>query len=118
MKNFLKFWLPLYIYAALIFSISSISKPLPETDIPSLDKVLHIGAYALLGILASRAFRNSPRDVIFKNFKLLAVLGTSLYGISDELHQLFVPGREFSIFDIVADTIGGIVGTFVYSKYY
>ena len=40
-----------------------------------------------------------------------AIAIASLYGVTDEYHQLFVPGREFDVLDLVADTIGSIVGT-------
>jgi len=117
-NNFSKYWLPLYIYAAVIFYLSSIQRPLPGVDIPFLDKVLHVGEYALFGFLACRAFRSSSRKLFLENFKIFAILVTFLYGVSDELHQILVPIRQFSILDIFADGIGGILGAFVYGKYY
>lgn len=117
-SNFLKYWVPLYIYAGIIFSFSSIPKPLPEVDIPFFDKALHICEYAVFGLLASRAFKNSPRRGFFENFKLMAILISILYGISDEFHQAFVAERQFSIFDMVADAIGGTLGVFIYDKFY
>lgn len=114
-NNFLKYWVPFYIYAALIFYLSSIPKPLPEVNIPFFDKVLHICEYAVLGILASRAFKHSSRRTFFENFKILAILVSILYGISDEFHQSFVSEREASLFDIIADSIGGGLGVAIYS---
>jgi VanZ family protein len=116
-NSFLKYWLPLYIYAGIIFYVSSISKPLPEVDIPLFDKILHISEYAVLGLLAARAFRNSSRKTLIENFKICGVFVTVLYGISDEFHQVFISDRQFSIFDIFADGIGGILGAFVYGRY-
>jgi len=49
-----------------------------------------------------------------KKIWLLVVLATLLYGISDEFHQFFVPGRSFETFDVMADTIGGAIGGTVY----
>lgn len=117
MKDFLKYWIPLYIYAGLIFYLSSVPKPLPEVGIPFFDKVLHICEYAVFGLLAARAFKHSSRRTLLENFKLLAILVSILYGISDEFHQGFVPERQFSIFDIIADGIGGTLGAFVYGRY-
>jgi len=117
-SNFLKYWVPLYIYAGIIFYFSSIPKPLPEIDIPFFDKALHICEYAVFGLLASRAFKNSPRKGFFENFKIMAILISILYGISDEFHQAFVAERHFSVFDMLADGIGGIIGVFVYGRYY
>lgn len=117
-NNFLKYWAPLYVYAGLIFYLSSLSRPLPEVSIPFFDKSIHIFEYAVFGLLASRAFRNSPRKTFFENFKVLAILTSLIYGISDEFHQGFVPGRQFSVFDMMADGIGGGLGAFIYGRYY
>lgn len=117
MINFFRYWLPLYLYAGLIFYVSGISKPpVPEIEIPFLDKFLHISEYAVFGLLAARAFKNSPKEIFFKNFKIAAVLTSVLYGISDEVHQLFISERSFSVFDMLADGIGATLGVFVYSR--
>lgn len=118
MKGFFKYWAPLYIYAGIIFFISGISKPLPEIDIPSLDKLLHVLEYGIFAILAGRAFKNSSKEKIFDNFKMLAALAAIAYGISDEFHQSFVAGRCFSVFDIMADSVGGILGAFIYGRHH
>ena len=115
-SNFLKYWFPLCIYAGIIFYLSSIPKPLPEISIPFFDKVLHICEYIVFGILAARAFKNSPREAFIKNFKLFAVLISIFYGISDEFHQGFVSERQSSILDMVADGIGGILGVIFYGR--
>ena len=118
MRSLLKYWTPLYIYAGLIFYLSSIPRPIPEVEIPFFDKALHICEYAVFGLLASRAFKNSSRKAFFENFKILAILISIIYGISDEFHQVFVSERQFSVFDILADSIGGVLGAFVYGRYY
>ena len=117
MKSFFKYWAPFYIYAGIIFYVSGISKPLPDVDIPFFDKLLHISEYGPFAILACRAFRKSSRKLVFENFKILAVLVSIAYGISDEFHQAFVSGRIFSGFDMMADSIGGILGAFIYGRY-
>ena len=116
-SNFLKYWVPLYVYAGVIFYLSSLSRPLPELGIPFFDKAAHIFEYAFFGFLASRAFKNSPRKIFFENFKALAILISIIYGISDEFHQGFISGRQFSVFDILADGIGGILGALTYGRY-
>jgi len=117
-KKFLKYWAPLYLYAGIIFYISSIPKPLPHIAIPYFDKFLHIIEYAIFGILASRAFKNSSQEILYKNFKMLAVLAAVVYGASDEFHQLFVSCRSYDVFDITADLIGGTIGAIFYGKYH
>ena len=117
MKHILKYWLPLYLYAGLIFYVSSIPKPLPQISIPYFDKFLHLIEYAIFGILAARAFKNSPREIFHRNFKILAVLAAVAYGASDEFHQLFVSYRACDVFDITADLAGGTIGAIFYGKY-
>ena len=46
---------------------------------------------------------------------MLAIGVTTLYAASDELHQLFVPGRDSSVFDWTADAIGGAAGAALFA---
>lgn len=114
MKNIIRYWMPLYVYAGIIFYFSSLPHPVPSISIPYFDKALHIIEYTCLGFLAARAFKNSSRKAFYERFKMLAILAAVLYGISDEIHQAFVPFREFSVFDIIADMLGGMLGVFIY----
>lgn len=118
MRPFLKYWVPLYAYAGLIFYLSSIPRPLPEIRIPFFDKALHIFEYAIFGFIAARAFRNSSRAVFCRHFKIFAVIISFLYGISDEYHQGFVSQRQFSVFDMLADGVGGFLGAHLYGGNY
>jgi len=45
---------------------------------------------------------------------MLSILSSSLYGISDELHQYFVPYRSAEGMDILADILGSVFGVFIY----
>jgi VanZ family protein len=65
-------------------------------------KVAHFTEYAILGFLAARAFRTSPRW-----FLISAVL-VVVYALLDEYHQSFVPSRTASVFDSFIDMAGGI----------
>jgi VanZ family protein len=79
-----------------------------------MDKVLHFVGYALLGALFLRAFKTSR---IINNVKLMlifSVLLSSLYGISDEIHQYLIPYRDADLMDVLADTLGGILGVYIY----
>ena len=116
-KKFFKYWAPLYLYAGIIFYFSSIPEPLPGVSIPYFDKFLHLIEYAVFGILAARAFKSSPREILYKNFKILAVLAAVAYGASDEFHQLFVSCRTCDIFDLMTDLAGGTIGVIFYGKY-
>lgn len=64
------------------------------------DKVLHAGAYAVLAGLLTLA-TGRP---------LLAVVLATAYGVTDEIHQSFVPGRDPSVGDLIADALGATLG--------
>jgi len=79
------------------------------------DKVLHFTAYALLGALFLRAFNVTRIKHHLKLIFALSVLLSSLYGISDEIHQSFVPYRTADAMDALADIIGSAFGAGVLS---
>jgi VanZ family protein len=108
----IKPWLPAVLWAATIFGLSSIpGRALPELPVWNADKLAHIGVYGVLGALCWRGARASfapgtaPWRVV-----LIAVLLTSLYGIADEIHQMFVPNRAPDPNDVLADAVGGLLG--------
>jgi len=107
---FLFYWLPIIIYCLAIFIQSSlpVSESLPA--IPHLDKLLHAGAYALLGFLFYRAFQTTQIPKTRVLLLLISALSASAYGISDELHQYFVPSRTFSLADMLANSVGSFIG--------
>lgn len=112
--EWLRYWGPVFAYAGVIFYLSSL--PNPQDKLPSFiglfsDKALHAVEYAMLGGLFYRAFRWGTNDVVKPWAGFLAVLATSLYGLSDEIHQSFVPHREASGWDWLADSVGAVLGT-------
>ena len=108
------YWLPVALYAGIIFYMSSQSHP--EEQLPSFvlkdvsDKVLHAVEYAVLGGLCYRAFRWGVSGAVASYALLFAIATASLYGVTDEVHQFFVPFRESSWLDWLADTAGATVG--------
>jgi VanZ family protein len=93
---------------AMLLGFSSLSTlPSPPGELSFYH--VHLVAYAGLGALAARATGTGLRGVSWRA-ALGAILISSLYGVSDEYHQLFVPGRSFDVLDIAADTIGSVVG--------
>lgn len=107
MKTFLRYWLPPFAYCFLIFLLSSRS-----TTGVSHDKIAHTVAYAVMAFLFARAF--SVHTSVFWKIWLFAFLISTFYGVSDEYHQSFVPGRHSSIDDVIADALGALIGGFVY----
>jgi VanZ family protein len=88
---------------AAIFVESSFSTLPHLPELLSWDKLQHTAAYLLGGVLAAHAVRPSRR------WAVLVVAIVSLYGVSDEIHQAFVPGRSSDVFDWVADTTGALL---------
>lgn len=95
--------IPALVWAATIFWLSS-QPTLP--DATSLfwgeDKLLHMGAYALLTWLLLWA--EQPQK---KSHAYYLAMASLLYGMSDEIHQHFVPPRQASLWDVCADGLGG-----------
>lgn len=71
-------------------------------------KAAHMTEYAILGLLAYAFLWNFQK--IRKNSYLLAVMLTALYAATDEIHQLFVPGRAGRFSDVCIDTTGALAG--------
>ncbi|MGE3976899.1 MAG: VanZ family protein [Nitrospira sp.] len=115
MTAFFRYWGPVCGYAGLIFYLSAQSHP--ETHVPFVtyfsDKVLHAVEYAVLGALCYRAIRGSGHDSWRWQAIPAAILLASLYGMSDEIHQAFVPFRDSSWLDWLADTVGAALGAIV-----
>jgi len=123
-------WLPVLLWAGVIFIASAKSNPYqalpaswaepvsPSTQGSSgrdelLGRFLHPGEYALLAALTARAL--VWRGKLRFSF-LAAALGlAALYALSDEIHQLFVPGRSFELRDLALDITGAAVGLAGYS---
>jgi VanZ family protein len=76
--------------------------------------MLHFAAYTILGVLFLRAFMTMRIKNNLKMVMILSILSSSLYGISDEIHQHYVPFRNAELMDALADILGSIVGVFVY----
>ncbi len=102
----------LFLYCAVIFTLSSRSSLPAPMLFPHQDKVLHVTAYFVMGLFAWRFFRHLTPSGLRKS--IATMLFCSLYGISDEWHQSFVPGRDADAMDWAADTFGGFLAAHVY----
>ena len=104
-------WLPALVWAAVIFGLSSI--PGPQFPLPArnLDKLVHAAIFGVLGALCWRAMNATfLRGAAQWRVVLLAVVLTTLYGLADEMHQMFVPRRSPDPNDVLADALGGFAG--------
>ncbi len=103
-------FVPVTLVMGLIFFLSNQSgASLPLPHIPNIDKVAHFLIYALLAAAALYAFPEpvQRRRALFVG--MFVVLLCVLYGITDEFHQSFIPGRCVSGWDLLADTVGASV---------
>ncbi len=101
-------WTVAISWMAFIFALSS----LPSSHVPSTGSSFgHFGVYFVLGVILFHAFsyETPARDRAFA----LAVIAASLYGVTDELHQAFVPGRVPDVVDWAVDTLGALAGASV-----
>lgn len=71
-------------------------------------KLGHFSEYAVLGILAARAFSGSANAFLKQHWFQVALLLIVCYALLDEFHQSFVPSRTASIFDSAIDVVGGL----------
>ena len=95
-------------WMATLFYLSHQSGlPVPKPFI-HVDKLYHAAAYGLLGGLW--LFSLQPKAGGFSSRQVLLCASiASLYGVSDEIHQSFVPGRSADWLDWLADTVGALV---------
>jgi len=112
--KFIRYWIPVIIYAALIFYLSSI----PGEDIPFLfpfqDVITHIIEYAIFAILINRALKAYNPLMAYNRRFLWVFFASFLYALSDEFHQAFIPDRFASGSDLFTDAIGSFIGNLIY----
>ncbi|MCX5700653.1 MAG: VanZ family protein [Candidatus Omnitrophica bacterium] len=115
--KFLSLWLPAFAWAGCIFFFSSIPdlKSNLEYDFV-LRKIAHMLEYLILTFLLHRALKGSFKISSFILF-IYPAGASFLYAISDEIHQLFVPGRSCSVLDILIDTVG-ILGFYIIINFF
>ncbi len=94
------------LYMGIIFYLSSMEmSSLPELP-RNFDKVLHTAEFAILAFLIFC----SIKSMVKRNVFLLSFVIAAAYGITDELHQIYVPGRYASLADLAADSLGAFLG--------
>lgn len=103
----LSLWAPVVACMALIFWLSSMS--VPPSPGPINDKVLHFAAYGGLAALCLRATSGGRLTGLTLRAGLLAWGLATGYGMTDELHQRYVPYRTADVADLVADALGAAV---------
>jgi VanZ family protein len=115
MGKLVRFWLPVLLYVALIFVVSSIQnlQP-PQLFGPLSDKIPHACEYGILGFLLVRAMRGTNVVGASVRAGLVALILGMAVALSDELYQAHVPGRQSDPLDFLADTIGLLLSVFAF----
>lgn len=99
--------LPLIIYSGIIFTLSSFPQPdFIDLGFQFWDKILHLKAFFIYGLLTITAIQSIKPELSKSRMALLTLVIGFLFGLSDEFHQYFVPGRESDIWDLAADVTG------------
>ena len=101
--------------AIFIFYMSSLSF---KTGVPGPGGVVVksvIYHFLIFFLLTIFLLISSIKGKVNKNLFLLIIIISFIYGISDEIHQLFVPGRYFTISDILTDFAGSLFAGLIYS---
>ncbi|MBU1203787.1 MAG: VanZ family protein [Nanoarchaeota archaeon] len=111
-KLILLYWLPFFVYAVFVFYFSSLPDPyvkMPATFRPVFSfssMIIHLVEYCIFYILLWRALNYSR----FSNAFGKSFVFTLVYSVLDEVHQLFVYGRYFSVGDLFFDMVGAFLG--------
>jgi VanZ family protein len=106
-------WLATAGYMTLIYFLSSRHLNLPPLLPEYFDKLAHVLIYMPLAFLFFVSLRKSG---VNKYIFLISFLLAGIYGITDELHQSFVPGRDAAAADAAADFLGASLGSFGASR--
>ncbi|HEY8226251.1 MAG TPA: VanZ family protein [Pyrinomonadaceae bacterium] len=134
-RSFVSYYLPLIFWMAFIFFASSASfsaantstfiEPLlkwlfPNASLATLTfmhfvirKLAHFTEYAVLAILAARAFDRSGLTGSRNRWFLISAILVIAYALLDEYHQSFVPSRSASVIDSLVDMTGGFTALLI-----
>ena len=113
LNKFIVFWLPVIIWAGIIFWLSSI--PDLESGLEQdflLRKIAHILEYAILTFLLIRALTKERLSII--KVVIYSLVFSFFYALTDEYHQTFILGREGNLKDVEIDGIGILLATLLW----
>ncbi len=106
-----KYLILFILWTIILFTLTSIPKlDIPTNDELNLDKVAHLFVYTLFAFLFVKMYKK--KFFVLKRLLILAIF----VPLFDELHQIPIPGRMFSYFDLIADILGFLI-VFLYFKF-
>jgi VanZ family protein len=105
-QMFVRYWLPVLMYVGVILVLSAQQNLQPPIQFRNADKFYHVLEYTGLGVLLARACRvgrqnGPPIGWVWRTLALGVMVGTG-----DEIFQSFVPTRQSSVYDLLADCTG------------
>jgi VanZ family protein len=111
LKPVLKYQVPPVLFAVLIYFLAAIPNVHLIIQLPvGADKIVHAVLFFVLCWLMWRAFYYQHTLPVIRNSAILgAFIFCVIYGILDEYHDSFVPGRSADFFDVVADAGGALL---------
>lgn len=102
-------------WAVVIYTLSSQT----GLNVPPLfsgqDKLLHALIFGILGFLVAGALLPAAHRTRRRHI-VMAVVLVAVYGVLDEIHQHFVPGRTPEVLDVLADIGGGLMGVWLFTR--
>jgi VanZ family protein len=114
-KSLLYYKLPPVLFAALIIFVSTMSSVSPPSlGVTWTDKIYHFGEYFVYGLLIFHAFPNVHKSPKRKSLYALLFLFGLAYGAIDERVQYYIPNRDSSPYDWMADAIGYVAAGIVF----
>lgn len=102
-------YIPLILYGIVLVILTI----LPGNDViksNSPDKFYHFGAYGLLSFILYFTLFFQNKILIFKRYTaVFTLLFASLFGVLNELNQIFIPGRSANMLDMIANFLGSLL---------
>ena len=105
--NYKQYRIALLIYMIAILGVSTLpGDNIPKSWLLSFDKLIHLIEYFILGILLMKSMKNVSTKML-----MIVIPFGIFFGIIDEYLQSFISGRFSSGLDVLADTIGVVIGS-------
>jgi VanZ family protein len=108
-------WVPVVAWMAVVFFFSSLSNLGRAARVP--DWISHPIEYGLGAVLLCRALAGERRGPLPMSTALTATLLVTAYGVTDEYHQSFVPGRTSDFADVIKDLAGAATASLLYRRW-
>ena len=112
-------YIPLGIHWCVIFALTSLPGSDNTYTFKLGDKIDHFAAYFVLSIFMYLTMIMQNKKILFKEYPFkYSFIIVFFYGVFDELHQIFIPGRSCDIFDLLADVLGSILALLIMHMLY